>query len=152
MPAGIQPQAFANASLSKLRWPDADTMFEGAWRPDWRRRAKYCARMALTVSARDRVLCLCSSNDLARTLLESHPRALYPLMSHLLDRRFGLKERLAATLASMTGVPQLLMAKDPRLLSTSGITLLELGDGTRAGISLSGVRETLQNPGRTLVA
>ncbi len=137
--AAIQPQPAANLLSNEPRWPDADTMFEGAWHPDWRRRAKYLARLALTVSARHRVLTLCASNDLARTLLESHPRAFYPLMSHLLDRRFGLKERLAATLASMTGTPQLLLARHAGLLSQSGITLLELDDGSRVELSLSGV-------------
>ena len=137
--AALEQQLPANRLSHEPRWPDADSMFEGAWRPDWRRRAKYLMRLALTVSARRRVLGVCASNDLARTLLESHPRAFYPLMSHLLDRRFGLQERLAATLASMTGSPQLLLAKHAQLLSKRGITLVELDDGSRVELSLSDV-------------
>ncbi len=137
--AALPQQPPVNLLSYEPRWPDADTMFEGAWRPDWRRRTKYLVRLALTVSARQRVLSVCASNDLARTLLESHPRAFYPLMSHLLDRRFDLKKRLATTLASMTGTPQLLLARHAKLLSQSGIRLLELDDGSRVELSLSGV-------------
>ena len=75
--AALEPQPPANLLSDVPRWPDADTMFEGAWRPDWRRRAKYMVRLALTVSARRRVLAVCASNDLARTLLGSRPRAFY---------------------------------------------------------------------------
>ena len=137
--ASLQPPSPAQRRVVEPCWPDADTMFAGAWKPDWRRRAKYLFRLAWTVSARHQVLAVCASNDLARTLLVSHPRALYPLMSHLLDRRFGVKERLAATLASMTGAPQMLMARYAKQLLQGGIRLLELDDGSWIELSLSGV-------------
>ena len=125
--------------LSVLRWPNADVMFDGAWKPDWRRRAKCLARMAMTVDARARVLSQCAASEFAYSLLKNHPRAFYPLMSHLLDRRLGVGERLEATLASMQVIPSLLGDRSLDALKKSGIVLIELDDGSRLSLSLSGV-------------
>ena len=124
---------------SLLRWPNADVMFEGAWKPDWRRRAKYLMRMAMTVEAREKLLAECTANEFALLLLKNHPRAFYPLMSHLLDRRFGVERRLEATLASVRVIPNLLGDRALDVLAKSGIVLLDLDDGSRLSLSLSGV-------------
>lgn len=126
-------------SGATLRWPDAERMFEGAWDVDWTRRAKYGLRAALTGPARDRVLDECSRNAFARALLETRPRAFYPLMSHLLDRRFGLEERLEATLASVRAMPVRLGEERARSLLDRPLELLALEDGTRLTLSLSDV-------------
>ena len=78
-------------------------MFEGAWRPDWRRRVKYLARLAMTIEARAAVLDVCATNAFARALMCSRPRAFYPLMSHLLDRlwRLGLHTPAGARVYSI---------------------------------------------------
>ncbi len=133
------PQSTVDRAIRDLRWPSAEVMFAGAWRPDWRRRLKYLARMALTIEARARVLDVCATDDFARALLRVQPRAFYPLMSHLLDRRFGVEDRLNATLASLAVIPARLRGDGMALLASEGLPLLVLDDGTRLNLSISGV-------------
>lgn len=114
-------------------------MFEGAWTLDWRRQLKYLARMAWTIPERARLLEECRTSSLARLLLRDHPRAFYPLMSHLMDRRLGANARLVATLASLAGVPRALTATHVEALTLGGLVLATLEDGTQLTLSVSGV-------------
>jgi uncharacterized protein VirK/YbjX len=148
------PHATAGKSADALEWPSASGMFAGAWELDWQRRVKYLARQAVTVAARRRVLAECLHNEFARMLLRSQPRAFYPLMSHLLDRRFGVHDRLDATLASLRAVPRLLAPAPLEDIAHGLVPLLALDDGSRLTLSLSGVsfhegllQVGLQSPG-----
>ncbi len=125
--------------MAPLHWPDAKTMFEGAWMPDWKRRTKYRLRCALASAARASVLEECQRSPFARTLLLTRPRIFYPLLSHLLDRRLDVDERLAATLASVRAMPALLLDESARRLLNDHLELLALDDGTLLTLSLNDV-------------
>lgn len=140
LPSSNRPSQPASAAVDAgLRWPDARRMFEGAWELDWKRRVKYVAREAMTMSARARILEACVSDGFARELLRSRPRAYYPVMSHLLDRRFGVDRRLQATLASIRAMSSTASSSIAATLLNKHVELLNLEDGTRLTLSLNDV-------------
>ena len=123
-----------------LVWPDARTMFGGAFELDVERRVKYAFRLALTWKVRDRLLREFAGMEFADALFRKEPRAFYPLMNHLIDRRLGAQGRLRATLASLHGVCGAMGdAANVRRLINDGLTLGTLADGTRIVLSLNGV-------------
>jgi uncharacterized protein len=123
-----------------LAWPDARTMFADAFDLSLERRAKYLARLALTWKVRARMLREFDGQATAGALFRARPRAFYPLMNHLMDRRMGAQARLRATLASLRGVCDGVGDEvNVRSLLTHGITLLELADRTRVVLSLNDV-------------
>jgi len=123
-----------------LAWPDARTMFGGAFELDLERRLKYGFRLVLTRHVRERLLREFAGMAFAEALFRREPRAFYPLMNHLIDRRLGAQGRLRATLASLRVVCGAMgdIANVARLLD-AGLTLGELTDGTRIVLSLNGV-------------
>ena len=133
------PHATSGKGDCELEWPSAARMFADAWELDWKRRVKYLVREAATVSARRRALAECAHNEFARALLQSKPRAFYPLMSHLIDRRFGLNERVNAMLSSLRAMPRLLADEHLATITQGHVELLALEDGSRLTLSLSGV-------------
>ena len=120
-----------------LVWPDARTMFGTAFELGLERRAKYALRLALTRKVRERLLREFAGMGFAEALFRREPRAFYPLMNHLVDRRLGPQARLRMTLASLRvvcgglGEP----ARVQRLLD-AGLPLLALDDGTRIACRL----------------
>jgi uncharacterized protein VirK/YbjX len=132
--------AGAAVRLPSLVWPDARTMFASAFELGWERRAKYALRLALTRRERTSLLRECEAMSFADSLFRARPRAFYPLMNHLLDRRLGAQARLRATLASLRVVCT--SVGDPvrveRFLA-EGLELGRLDDGTRIELSLNGV-------------
>ena len=123
-----------------LVWPDARTMFGGAFELGVERRVKYAFRLALTWKVRDRLLREFAGMEFADALFRKEPRAFYPLMNHLIDRRLGAQGRLRATLASLHGVCGAMGdAANVRRLINDGLTLGTLTDGTRIVLSLNGV-------------
>jgi uncharacterized protein VirK/YbjX len=123
-----------------LVWPDARTMFANAFELDWKRRVKYAWRLVLTWNVRDRLLRECAGMSFADALFRKEPRAFYPVMNHLVDRRLGAKARLCTTLASLRTVCGAMGdPADVQRLLTQGVTLAELADGTRIVLSLNGV-------------
>ena len=104
------------------------------------RRIKYLWRLALTWKVRDRLLREFAGMEFADALFRKEPRAFYPLMNHLIDRRLGAQGRLRATLASLHGVCGAMGdAANVRRLINDGLTLGTLTDGTRIVLSLNDV-------------
>jgi uncharacterized protein VirK/YbjX len=87
--------------LPSLAWPDARTMFADVFDVGWQRRTKYALRLALTYRVRNALLREFAGMAFADSLFRACPRAFYPLMNHLLDRRLGARARLKATLTSL---------------------------------------------------
>ena len=115
-------------------------MFDNAFDLNLERRAKYLWRLALTWKVRGRMLRELDARAMARALFRAQPRAFYPVMNHLIDRRMGAQARLRTTLASLRTVCDSVGDEaNVRSLLTHGITLLELGDHTRVVLSLNDV-------------
>jgi uncharacterized protein VirK/YbjX len=131
------PGVLADAPLT---WPGARGMFDDAFDLNLERRLKYAGRLALTWRARARLLRELAGLPLGEALFRAQPRAFYPLMSHLIDRRMDVGARLRTTLASLRVVCGSVGEEaNVQGLLTHGITLLELGDGTRVVLSLNDV-------------
>jgi uncharacterized protein VirK/YbjX len=129
--------AAPGVSGGALAWPDARAMFEDAFDLNLERRVKYLWRLALTRQVRSRLLREIAAQPLLEALFRAQPRAFYPVMNHLIDRRMGARQRLGTTLASLRVVCG--SVGDDRGLLTQGVTLLELADRTRLVLSLSDV-------------
>ena len=130
---GVPPNA-------ALAWPGARAMFEHAFELNLERRVKYLWRLALTWQVRGRLLREFNGQAMAEALFRAQPRAFYPVMSHLIDRRMNAAARLRTTLASLRTVCASVGDEaNVRSLLTHGITLLELGDQTRVVLSLNDV-------------
>jgi uncharacterized protein VirK/YbjX len=115
-------------------------MFDNAFELNLERRLKYLGRLALTWRARGRLLRELGSLTLGEALFRAQPRAFYPIMSHLIDRRMDVDARLRTTLSSLRKVCASVGDEDNvRSLLTHGITLLELTDRTRVVLSLNDV-------------
>ena len=123
-----------------LAWPGARAMFEGAFELTLERRLKYLWRLALTWNVRGRLLRELDGQAMATALFRAQPRAFYPVMNHLMDRRMSAQARLGTTLASLRVVSQS-VGDDANVTSllTQGLTLLELTDQTRVVLSLNDV-------------
>ena len=127
-------------STGALAWPGARTMFENAFDLNVERRIKYLWRLALTWQVRGRLLREIEGQAMAEALFRAQPRAFYPVMNHLIDRRMSARERLQATLDSLRVVCGSVGDEaNVRSLLTQGITLLELTDRTRVVLSLNDV-------------
>ncbi|HEY8977538.1 MAG TPA: DUF535 family protein [Burkholderiaceae bacterium] len=123
-----------------LTWPGARGMFDNAFDLNLERRLKYAGRLALTWRARARLLRELAGLTLGEALFRAQPRAFYPVMSHLIDRRMGVQARVRATLTSLRAVCESVGDEaNVRSLLTHGITLLELADHTRIVLSLNDV-------------
>jgi hypothetical protein len=123
-----------------LTWPGARGMFDNAFDLNLGRRLKYAGRLALTWRARARLLRELAGLTLGEALFRAQPRAFYPVMSHLIDRRMGVQARLRATLTSLRAVCESVGDEaNVRGLLTHGVTLLELADHTRIVLSLNDV-------------
>ncbi len=123
-----------------LPWPGARAMFDNAFDLTLERRIKYLWRLALSRQARGILVRELRGLTMGEALFRAQPRAFYPLMSHLLDRRMRTEERLSATLASLRTVCDAVGNEvNLRSLLTQGITLLALSDGTRIVLSLNDV-------------
>jgi len=123
-----------------LTWPGARGMFDNAFDLNLERRLKYLGRLALTWRARARLLRELDDLPLGEDLFRAQPRAFYPVMSHLIDRRMDSGARLRTTLASLRTVCASVGDEaNVRSLLTHGITLLELTDSTRVVLSLNDV-------------
>ena len=123
-----------------LAWPSARAMFENAFDLGLERHVKYLWRLALTWKVRGRLLREFSGQKMARALFRAQPRAFYPVMNHLIDRRMDARARLRTTLESLRVVCDSVCAEgNVRGLLTHGITLLELTDHTRVVLSLNDV-------------
>jgi uncharacterized protein VirK/YbjX len=141
LPTSIEPAIAGPAvRLPSLVWPDARTMFASAFDMDWQRRTKYALRLALTHRVRNALLREFAGMAFADSLFRARPRAFYPLMNHLLDRRLGAQARLKATLASLRVVCGALgrPARVSALLA-HGLELGRLDGGTRIVLALNGV-------------
>jgi uncharacterized protein len=127
----------ANAPLT---WPGARGMFDDAFDLNLERRLKYLGRLALTWQARARLLRELGRQTLGEALFRAQPRAFYPVMNHLIDRRMSTRARLRTTLASLRTVCASVGDEaNVRSLLTHGITLLELTDHSRVVLSLNDV-------------
>ena len=130
----------ASANVAPLAWPGARVMFDNAFDLNLERRIKYLWRLALTWNVRGRMLREFDGQAMAQALFRAQPRAFYPVMNHLIDRRMSAQARLRATLASLRTVcASVGDDANVRSLLTHGITLLELADHTRVVLSLNDV-------------
>jgi uncharacterized protein len=130
----------AVVSSGPLAWPDARAMFENAFELNLERRIKYGWRLALTRGVRRHLLREITRHALSEALFRARPRAFYPVMNHLIDRRMSAQQRLHTMLASLRVVCSS-VGDDTRLRSllTHGLTLLEMSDRTRLVLSLNEV-------------
>jgi len=123
-----------------LAWPSARAMFDNAFDLGLERRIKYLWRLALTWNVRGRLLREFKGQQVAEALFRAQPRAFYPVMNHLIDRRMNAHARLRATLTSLRVVSASVGDEaNVRSLLTQGITLIELTDHTRVVLSLNDV-------------
>ena len=123
-----------------LAWPGARAMFDNAFDLNLERRIKYLWRLALTWNVRGSLLREVDGHAMIEALFRAQPRAFYPVMNHLIDRRMGAKARMRATLASLRVVCGSVGDDgNVRSLLTHGITLLEMTDHTRVVLSLNDV-------------
>jgi uncharacterized protein VirK/YbjX len=123
-----------------LAWPGARDMFGNAFHLGLERRLKYLGRLLLTWNVRGRLLREFDEQAMTRALFRAEPRAFYPLMNHLIDRRMGAQARLHTTLTSLRVVTASVGDEaNVRSLLTQGITLVELTDHTRVVLSLNDV-------------
>lgn len=123
-----------------LAWPGARAMFDNAFDLNLERRIKYLWRLALTWNVRGRLLREVDGHAMIEALFRAQPRAFYPVMNHLIDRRLGAKARMRTTLASLRVVCGSVGDDgNVRSLLTHGITLLEMTDHTRVVLSLNDV-------------
>ena len=123
-----------------LAWPGARAMFDNAFDLNLERRIKYLWRLALTWNVRGRLLREVDGHAMIEALFRAQPRAFYPVMNHLIDRRMGAKARMRTTLASLRVVCGSVGDDgNVRSLLTQGITLLEMTDHTRVVLSLNDV-------------
>ncbi len=123
-----------------LAWPNARAMFADAFDLNLERRIKYLWRLALTWNVRGRLLREFDGQAMAAALFRAQPRAFYPVMNHLIDRRLSAQARLRTTLMSL-GVVSQSVGDDANVnaLLTQGITLVELTDRSRVVLSLNDV-------------
>jgi uncharacterized protein VirK/YbjX len=129
-----------SSNAGRPAWPGARAMFENAFELNLERRIKYLWRLALTRNVRGRLLRELDGLPLAQALFRAQPRAFYPVMNHLIDRRMSARARLCTTLASLRTVcASVGDDANVRGLLTHGITLLELTDHTRVVLSLNDV-------------
>jgi uncharacterized protein VirK/YbjX len=130
----------SGVSQGALAWPGPRAMFADAFELDLGRRIKYLWRLAMTANVRGRLLREFSGHATIEALFRAQPRAFYPLMNHLIDRRMGAQARLRTTLASLRVVSGSVGDDaNVRSLLTHGLTLLELPDRTRVVLSLNDV-------------
>jgi hypothetical protein len=122
-----------------LVWPGVESMLGGDFDLTWMRRAKYQIRLLRTQDVRQRLLEECRHTPFTQALIGERPRAFYPVMNHLLDRRLGAEARLTAMVASIRIVDQWLSESKQDDLLAHELTLLTLEDGTRVTFGLSGV-------------
>jgi len=123
-----------------LAWPSARAMFDNAFEVNLERRIKYLWRLALTWNVRGRLLREFDGQAMAQALFRAQPRAFYPVMNHLIDRRMSAQARLDTTLASLRVVCTSVGGEaNVRSLLTHGLTLVELTDQTRVVLSLNDV-------------
>jgi uncharacterized protein VirK/YbjX len=123
-----------------LVWPGARAMFQDSFELNLERRIKYLGRLALTWHVRGRLLREFDGQALAQALFRAQPRAFYPVMNHLIDRRMSAQARLRTTLSSLRVVCASVGSDaNLRSLLTHGITLVELADHTRLVLSLNDV-------------
>ncbi len=128
------------APAGPLSWPSARAMFADAFELNLERRIKYLWRLALTWNVRGHLLREFEGQAVAAALFRAEPRAFYPVMNHLIDRRLSAEGRLRTTLTSLRVVSQSLGDEaNVRALLTQGITLVELTDQSRVVLSLNGV-------------
>lgn len=129
-----------NPASGPLAWPGARAMFEDAFDLNLERRIKYLWRLAATYNVRAQLLREFDGQAMAAALFRAQPRAFYPVMNHLIDRRMSAQARLRTTLASLRVVCRSAGddANVARLL-TQGLTLVELSDQTRVVLSLNDV-------------
>ena len=123
-----------------LAWPGARAMFDNAFDLNLERRIKYLWRLALTWNVRGHLLREVDGHAMIEALFRAQPRAFYPVMNHLIDRRMNAKARMRATLESLRVVcGSVGDESNVRSLLTHGITLLEMTDHTRVVLSLNDV-------------
>ena len=123
-----------------LAWPGARAMFDNAFDLNIERRIKYLWRLALTWNVRGRLLREVDGHAMIEALFRAQPRAFYPVMNHLIDRRLNAQARMRTTLTSLRVVcGSVGDESNVRSLLTQGITLLELADHTRIVLSLNDV-------------
>lgn len=123
-----------------LAWPGARAMFADAFELSLERRIKYLWRLALTWNVRASLLREFDGQTMASALFRAQPRAFYPVMNHLIDRRMSAQARLRTTLASLRVVCASVGDEaNVRALLTHGITLAELTDQSRVVLSLNDV-------------
>ena len=128
------------APTGPLAWPNARAMFADAFDLNLERRVKYLWRLALTWNVRGRLLREFDGQAMAAALFRAQPRAFYPVMNHLIDRRLSAQARLRTTLTSLRVVSQSVGDEaNVRALLTQGITLVELTDQSRVVLSLNDV-------------
>ena len=129
-----------SSNSATLAWPGAGAMFANAFDLNLGRRIKYAWRLALTWNVRGRLLRELDGHAMAQSLFRVQPRAFYPVMNHLIDRRMSAGDRVRTTLASLRMVCACVGDDaNVRSLLTHGITLLELTDHTRVVLSLNDV-------------
>ena len=129
-------RSIPESSTAALTWPDAETMMGEVFHRDWDRRLKYALRLAWTFPQRARLLREAAQDPFARALFKARPQSFYPVMTHLMHRKLGVRARVQATLASMKVVPAAYPDRWTDLLG-EGIVLQTLDDGARLVLGLT---------------
>jgi uncharacterized protein VirK/YbjX len=138
--ADLSPRHRPGEITGSVRWPDVHTMLSPAFAVGPSRHIKYLWRLMVTRQARRQLLTALSDMPAARALFIERPRAFYPVMNHLLDRRFDAAQRLLSTLHSWRAM-RAVSRSDARFddLVTRGLELSQLQGDLRLVLSLNGV-------------
>jgi len=121
-----------------IRWPNARQMFEGALPMDWSRRLKYLLRCALTLRARAAVLHHVRQCHFAELLFTRQPRAFYPVMNTLLDRRLGQRDRVRVMRCNLSEITRRLPSELAEALACGErLCLATLPDGTALQLGIN---------------
>lgn len=138
--APVPPDHRPPGVTAPLAWPDARTMFEGAFRVDAARALKYRLRRIATHAVRQRLLAHVEREPATRALFLRAPRVFYPVMNHLLDRRLDAQARCDALLSSLVEMRR--AAGTParwQALLDDGLALGTLPEGHGVVLSLNTV-------------
>ncbi len=132
---------FMNSSSHAHRpphWPSAAEALGDVYASEWQRRLKYTLRRWLTTRGRRIVLEHLTQSPIAKSLLASAPRALYPAMHKHLDRRFDTLARARSVKESMRCMERVtseVLAR--KLFNGEIVTLGILPDTTRITLGLN---------------
>ncbi|MBV8469231.1 MAG: DUF535 family protein [Burkholderiaceae bacterium] len=115
-------------------------MFAGAYTVGLARQIKYSVRTALNGAVLDQLMVEVGHSKCLQAMLRQQPRALYPIINDLLDRRWSSAKRFQVTRISLRFMETVLgTTACLRLIEGQALVLTSLPDGTQVTLEMNGV-------------